>query len=86
MFSNNANVQWKFWKKRLNFTQIDRNHGNNHVFDEEFGFYSEQFFRKMLITERKRTERSHRPIVLVILNLAGILDAIPRKQIIGNIS
>jgi lipopolysaccharide/colanic/teichoic acid biosynthesis glycosyltransferase len=41
---------------------------------QEYGFLEEQHFRGMLITERKRTERSKRPFVLVLINIEGLLD------------
>ena len=58
----------------------------DHVFDKEFGFYSEEYFRETLAMERKRTERSQKPILLVMLNIEKLFDAVPRKNIIKNIS
>lgn len=40
----------------------------------KYGFLSEQHFRRLLISERKRTERSKRSFVLVLLNVKGLLD------------
>jgi lipopolysaccharide/colanic/teichoic acid biosynthesis glycosyltransferase len=56
------------------------------VFDEEFGFYTEDYFREMLSTERKRTERSQKPILLVMLNIEKLEDSLPRKNIVKHIS
>ncbi len=40
----------------------------------KYGFLEEQHFRRMLIAERKRTERSKRPFVLVLININALLD------------
>jgi lipopolysaccharide/colanic/teichoic acid biosynthesis glycosyltransferase len=40
----------------------------------KYGFLEEQHFRRMLIAERKRTERSKRPFVLVLINIEALLD------------
>jgi lipopolysaccharide/colanic/teichoic acid biosynthesis glycosyltransferase len=52
----------------------------DHVFDKEFGFYSEQYFHEMLTIERKRTERSQKPILLVMIGMEDLLDSFPRKN------
>jgi lipopolysaccharide/colanic/teichoic acid biosynthesis glycosyltransferase len=59
---------------------------HENVFDEEFGFYTEDHFREMLANERKRTERSQNPILLVMLNIEKLLDSLPRKNIVKHIS
>jgi lipopolysaccharide/colanic/teichoic acid biosynthesis glycosyltransferase len=59
---------------------------SNRVFDDEFGFYSEEYFREMLAMERKRTERSQKPIILVMIDIAGILDSVSRKQIVRHLT
>jgi lipopolysaccharide/colanic/teichoic acid biosynthesis glycosyltransferase len=58
----------------------------NQVFDEEFGIYTEGYFREMLTTERKRTERSQKPILLVMIGIENLLDSIPRNNIVRAIS
>lgn len=40
----------------------------------KYGFLAEQHFRRMLIAERRRTERSKRPFVLVLINIEALLD------------
>jgi lipopolysaccharide/colanic/teichoic acid biosynthesis glycosyltransferase len=66
--------------------KIDFGIRHDNVFDNDFGFYSEDYFREMLATERKRTERSQKPILLVMLNIEKILDLFPRKKIVNHIS
>jgi exopolysaccharide biosynthesis polyprenyl glycosylphosphotransferase len=39
------------------------------IFDACFGFYSEDYFREMLVMERKRTERSQKPFLFVLINI-----------------
>lgn len=40
----------------------------------KYGFLEEQHFQRMLIAERKRTERSKRPFVLVLVNIEAMLE------------
>ncbi len=42
------------------------------VYCLKYGFLAEQHFRRMLVAERKRTERSKRPFVLVLLNIEAL--------------
>jgi lipopolysaccharide/colanic/teichoic acid biosynthesis glycosyltransferase len=56
------------------------------VVDEDFRFYSEDHFREMLATERKRTERSQKPIILVMLDIAELVNVIQRKRLAAQIS
>lgn len=39
------------------------------IFDSCFGFYSEEIFREMLVTERKRTGRSKTPFLFVSIDI-----------------
>jgi lipopolysaccharide/colanic/teichoic acid biosynthesis glycosyltransferase len=82
----NSNHQGLFFQKELHFKKIDFNHSKGQVFDEDIGFYTEIFFNEMLATERKRTERSQKPILLVMLDIEKLFDELPRKNIINNIS
>ena len=70
----------------FHFPKIDLGTRRENVFDEEFGFYTEDYFREMLATERKRTERSQKPILLVMLNIEKLLELVPRKLIVKNFS
>ena len=58
----------------------------DHVFDREFDFYSEEYFREMLTIERKRTERSQKPILLVMIDVETILESFPRKNVTKAVS
>jgi lipopolysaccharide/colanic/teichoic acid biosynthesis glycosyltransferase len=58
----------------------------DHVFDKEFGFYSEEYFREMLTIERKRTERSQKPILLVMIGVENLLSSFPRKNVMKAVS
>ncbi len=40
----------------------------------KYGFLEEQHFRRMLVAERKRTERSKRPFLLALINIEALLD------------
>jgi lipopolysaccharide/colanic/teichoic acid biosynthesis glycosyltransferase len=50
------------------------------VFDNFFGFYSEEYFREMLIMERKRSERSKKPFLLVMIDIDQMCKAIRDSQ------
>jgi lipopolysaccharide/colanic/teichoic acid biosynthesis glycosyltransferase len=82
----NANEQVQLLQNGLRPSKIDLNHRNNHVFDTEFGFYTEEYFREMLATERKRTERSQKPIILLMIDIAEILRLLPKKQLVRHVA
>jgi lipopolysaccharide/colanic/teichoic acid biosynthesis glycosyltransferase len=66
--------------------KIDHAIKHDNVFDQEFGFYTEDHFLEMLANERKRTERSQNPILLVMLNIEKLQESLPRKNIVKHIS
>jgi lipopolysaccharide/colanic/teichoic acid biosynthesis glycosyltransferase len=70
----------------LHVLKIDSHARNTKVFDNEFNFYSEEFFHIMLAMERKRTERSGKPILFVTLDIGDILDSLSKKDITRDIS
>ncbi len=70
----------------LHLPHMGHSSKNNHVFDEEFGFYTEAYFREMLSIERKRTERSQKAIVLLMLDIAEILRVFPRRRLVERVS
>ncbi len=39
------------------------------LFDREYGIYNDNFFKHALCNERKRTERSRRPFLLMLINI-----------------
>jgi len=54
--------------------------------DDDFGFFSQEFFREMLVLERKRTERSKKPIMLVMLHIQNLTPLISRHSFVKNMS
>ncbi len=42
------------------------------LFNREYSFYPEDYFRGMLLMERKRSERSRKPFMLMLLNLSKL--------------
>lgn len=55
------------------------------IFDNVFGFYTEEFFREMLVQERKRTERSKKPFLLVMVDVGQMSKALGDSQFARNI-
>lgn len=51
-------------KKPLHFT--------NYLMDQNYGLYIEDYFTELLSYERKRTERSNRPFLLMLLYIDGL--------------
>ena len=45
------------------------NNQTGFLLDQENGLYVEDYFHEMLATERKRTERSHKPFILMLINI-----------------
>jgi exopolysaccharide biosynthesis polyprenyl glycosylphosphotransferase len=56
------------------------------VFDEEFGFFSEGCFQEMLIMERKRTERTKKPFLLMLLDIHKLAKSRDYSVILKKIS
>lgn len=48
--------------------------------DDNYGIYSEEYFTEMLTFERKRSERSRRPFLLIKVNISGIRDPKSRHE------
>jgi lipopolysaccharide/colanic/teichoic acid biosynthesis glycosyltransferase len=48
-------------------------------YDEEFDCYGEEYFNEFLTFERKRSERSKRPFVVLTLDFTGITDITSRR-------
>jgi len=48
-------------------------------------FYNETFFRDLLLLERKRTERSRNPFLLMLLSVSGTATGRNRRRIMGKI-
>jgi len=60
----------------LNEVERDAERRENHVpyelLDRNYGLYVEDYFNKMLCLERKRSERTHKPILLLLVNVEKI--------------
>ncbi|HUH65243.1 MAG TPA: sugar transferase [Syntrophales bacterium] len=50
------------------------------LYDEEFDCYVEEYFNEFLAFERKRSERSKRPFVVLTLDFTGITDMTSRRE------
>jgi len=53
--------------------------------DQTHGFYASEFFQKVLYLERKRRERSCRPMLLMLLDIAQILEE-ERGPVVGTVA
>ncbi len=49
--------------------------------DIEYGLYNEEFFKKLLSIERKRTERSKRPFLLLLIDIEKILSVLHSSEV-----
>jgi lipopolysaccharide/colanic/teichoic acid biosynthesis glycosyltransferase len=52
------------------------------IMDETFGFYDQDYFKELLVLERKRCERSGKQFLLVFVDVAQLLKG-PNKKEIG---
>ena len=55
------------------------------LLDPEYGFYKEDYFNERLCFETKRTERSKKSFLMMLLNIEKILPVDERKQVIKKI-
>lgn len=51
------------------------------IFDRAYGFYTEAYFREMLVLERKRSERSRKTFFLVLVDISSILGMNRNKSL-----
>lgn len=51
------------------------------ILDRAYGFYTESYFREMLIHERKRSERSRKPFFLVLMDVTSLLGVNNSKRL-----
>jgi lipopolysaccharide/colanic/teichoic acid biosynthesis glycosyltransferase len=51
------------------------------IMDESFGIYDEDYFKELLILERKRSERSEKHFLLALIDVASLLKGKNRKSI-----
>src|SRR3989304_8631846 len=68
-------------KNKMKPKKLDKKHPNSTDFllDQNHGLYVEDYFTEMLSYERKRTERSKRPFLLMLLNIEGF-SQVDRKN------
>ena len=52
---------------------------------EDYTFYSKSHFQHMLRVERKRTERSRRPFLLLLLDISGLMARADHREILDRI-
>ncbi len=56
------------------------------IMDESFGFYDEDYFKELLVLERKRSERSQKPFLLLLVDVSSTLKGKNKKEIAKKIS
>jgi lipopolysaccharide/colanic/teichoic acid biosynthesis glycosyltransferase len=54
------------------FSLSGRRHAKIHPLEQQFGFAEESFFNRMVCLERKRSERTKDPFILMLLNVEGL--------------
>jgi lipopolysaccharide/colanic/teichoic acid biosynthesis glycosyltransferase len=59
---------------------------NDSLHDQESGLYSEEHFGNMLSLERKRTERSKKPFLLMLMNIEKLLNSDGNSKIANRIA
>ena len=55
------------------------------VFDGIQGFYNEDYFNRMLSLERKRTQRSKKPFLMMLLDISRLVNPHPNLVVINSI-
>jgi exopolysaccharide biosynthesis polyprenyl glycosylphosphotransferase len=59
--------------------------GKADVFDGIQGFYNEDYFNRMLSLERKRTQRSKKPFLMMLLDISRLVNPHPNLVVINSI-
>ncbi len=59
--------------------------GNTDVFDGIQGLYNEDYFNRMLSLERKRTQRSKKPFMLMLIDISKLINPHPNLVVINSI-
>lgn len=67
-------------KRPFNSNPEHKKHKNKGLFTDSLfegadGLYGEEYFKEILCLERKRTERSRKPFLLMLLDIGGLLSA-----------
>ena len=60
--------------------QVIPQHRNQMLCDRDFGCYVEEYFHELLTFERRRSERSGRPFLVMTLDFSGIRDLESRHE------
>jgi hypothetical protein len=61
-------------------------HGTSCIRDTATGFCCEEFFMEMLVLERKRTERSKKPFLLMLLDIGKVLMDDRANEVLKKVS
>jgi exopolysaccharide biosynthesis polyprenyl glycosylphosphotransferase len=59
---------------------------NDHLFDQDSGLYLKEYFEYMLGLERKRSERSKKPFLLMLLNIEKVIQNNEKNEIVNKIA
>lgn len=68
-----------------NLKLVKSHPGRADVFDGIQGLYNEDYFNRMLSLERKRTQRSKKPFLLMLLEISKLVNPHPNLVVIGRI-
>jgi lipopolysaccharide/colanic/teichoic acid biosynthesis glycosyltransferase len=66
-------------------TLVKSRSGKTDVFDGIQGFYNEDYFNRMLSLERKRTQRSRKPFLMMLLDISKLVNPHPNLVVINGI-
>ncbi len=80
-FPNKHKITSLFRKLRHDHSAI-----KSSILDESFGFYDENYFKELLVLERKRSERSGKPFLLSMVDVSSILKGKNKNEAAKNIS
>ena len=77
-----------FSKKELKTVQHLKNLVDcyEYLIDHENGYYVEDYFHEMLSLERKRTQRSKKPFMLLLINIHNLLGDLEKSEILKKLS
>jgi len=59
---------------------------NDHLCDQDSGLYLEEYFENLLSLERKRTERSKKPFLLMLVNIEKLININGNNEIANRIA
>lgn len=68
-----------------NIKLVKSHSGRPDVFDGIQGFYNEEYFNRMLSLERKRTQRSRKPFLMMLLDISKLVNPHPNLVVINSI-